>query len=480
MTSSIVSASLTPSPFPTTFTVNTSVPKNQTSSQAVNIGNLAEQGDVVSVSDSGTTSGVPVSTTFTAQAGDVSTLANSFSNIVTQGLTHLQLFDSSGNIIADNPGSAAQQAAYQQWVSTGLTLNSDAYTATATPLLGSTALAMSASEQQGTSLSVKSQLTAGDPSEFYNFSLSGNNLKLAFDAGAATPSARVQILNSKGGVIADSAGNPYQRANYQAITSGTGLSASSGNYSVKVSYANGADISKNVNYNFQLYSGSSYAVVYQSNVKAQPGDNSAAGSVTPTSDAQLYTRSALNTISQTPASAINIGWLQENKSTLAVYSQLTSVDNTDYYSFTLQQGNNLKLGFDAKNTQNLSGIDVQIMNSSGTMVIADNNGTAAQKAAYQSLTTSNGLQASAGNYIVKVSYAPNAPKQTSNYGFNVYSGTGYSAEYKTTSSAQTYGNALLLGNLPGSTTASSGIAAYLTGAANGATPGIMSVLSLLA
>jgi len=479
MTFSLVTASVNPSPLPTTFTVNTSHPKNETSSQAINIGNLQEESSVISVSDQGAAAGSAVSATFAAQEGDVASLSESFGNIVDQALTQFQLYDSSGNIVADNQGTSAQQYAYSQWVNGTLQLNSDTYTAIATPAFGDTALNINSTAQQGTSLGVTSQLTGSDTSEYYNFSLSGGNLKLAFDAGSSTPSARVQVYDSSGDVVADSAGNSYEKANYIALTSGTGLAATTGNYSVQVSYANGADTTQNINYNFQLYSGTNYAVIYNNNVTAPPADYSAAGSVTPTADAQLYSRQAYNQIGTKAASAINIGWLAENQSSLNVVSQLTSADNTDYYSFTLQSGNNLKFGFDSTQTPNPSDLRVQILDSSGTNVIADSGGTAAQQAAYKSLTTTDGLAAKAGNYIAKISYAANAPKTSQNYVFNLFSGTTFSSQYKTIASPQTYGNAILTGTLPGAA-AATGIAAYLTGLANGDEPDIITAISTLA
>ena len=311
-------------------------------------------------------------------------MRNLSNNIVDQASTRFQLYDSSGDIVADSEGTTEQQAAYSEWVQGALSLGADTYTAIATPALGDFAPAISTSQQQGTSLEVNSQLTGGDTSEYYNFSLSsGNNLKLSFDAGANNPSTRVQVYNGNGQIIADSEGNAFEQANYQALTSGTGLTASVGNYSVQVSYANNANTTQNINYNMQLFSGTNYAVVYNNNIKAQPADYTASGSVTATSTAQAYSRQAYNKISETAATAVNIGWLAENQSSLNVNSQLTSTDNSDLYSFTLQTGNNLKFGFDTTQTANPSDLRVQILDGSGMQVIADSQGTPAQQAAYQ-------------------------------------------------------------------------------------------------
>jgi hypothetical protein len=471
---SLAAASITPQASVTTYNVKTSAVKNETAANAINIGALNEESAIISISDQGQAATGAVSTTFTAQPGTAS-LSEAFNNIVTQASTQFQLLDSSGNVIADNQGNTAQQTAYDAWVSGTLSLDAGTYTATATPdsAFGSTALSISQTEQQGTSLEVNSQLTGSDSSEYYNFSLSGNNLKLAFNPSTST-GTRVQVYNSKGALVADSAGNSFQKSNYQQLTSGTGLSATSGNYSVEVSYAPKQTGTPNINYNLQLYSGTNYAVVYKNNVIAQPTDNSAAGSVTATATAGLYTRDSFNKIGSTASGAVNIGWLAENKTSLNVVSQLTSADNADYYTLTLQTGNNLKFGFNSSQTTDAANLRVQILNSTGTQVIADNEGTAAQQAAYTALTTTNGLAAKPGNYVVKVSYANNIPKTTQNYDFSIYSGTSYAAEYRTIASAQTYGNAILSGSVGGA--ASAGMAAYLTAQSNGAAPDIISAL----
>jgi hypothetical protein len=482
MSNSLVTSSVTPSAFPTTFTVNTAHPKNETASQAINIGNLQEESSILNISDQGNTAGAQVSTTFTAQAGDISNLSQSFNNFVDQITTHFQLFDSSGNTVADNQGTTAQQAAYTKWVAGTLALNSDTYTATATPQAsssGSPALTLDTTQQQGTSLQVKSQLTGGDPSEYYAFTLStGNNIKMSFDAGTGTKSTRVQLMNGNGNIIADSNGDAFQKANYIALTSGTGLTTSTGDYSIKVTYAPSADQTQNINYDMQLFSGTNYAVVYKTNATAKAYDNTASGSVTATSDAMLYTRQAYHKIDEKASTAVNIGWLAKNKSSLEVLSQLTHVDSTEYYSFTLQSGDNLKFGFDTKQTKNASDLRVQLLNVSGTKVLADSGGTAAQQAAYKSLTTANGLAASPGKYLVKITYAAKAKKNDDAYVFNLYSGTSFSAQYKTTTSPQTYANAMLNGNVSKSST--NNMSTYLTNLANGKTSDLMTTLSTFA
>ncbi len=470
MTYSIVSSSVSADASLTTYNVNTSHKKNETAAQAINIGNLNETSSTISVSDKGLESSAAVSTTFTAEMG-VTSLSQSFSNFVTEAMTHFQLYDGSNTIIADNQGTTEQQAAFALWVQGGLNLEAGTYTAIATPvtgLPGSPSLTISATEQQGTSLQVSSTLTGSDTSEFYNFSLSGGNIKLDFQTTSKSNAARVVLYNSTGGIVADSAGNAYQRAKYTDLTSGVGLTALSGDYSVKVTYARGANTTKNLDYSMQLYSGNSYAVVYKNKVAAQPYDNTAAGSVTPATDAQLYTHADYNKITGTAATAVNIGWLQQDKSMLDVFSSLTSADHTDYYSFTLQQGDNLKFGFKTSKTKNTTGLRAQLMNSTGSFVIADNYGTPAQQKAYQELTTTKGLTAKTGKYVVKVFYADNATKKDTPYEFGIYSGTTYKAQYKTTASPQTYANAMLRGEVGGAATASA-LASYLNAVTNGTT-----------
>lgn len=480
MTYSLVTSSVNVASSLATFNVSTSHKKNETSSQAINIGNLTEQSTVVNVSDAGANAGNVVSTNFTTQTGDLITLSESFNNIVTQASTQYQLFDSQGNIIADNSGTADQQAQYNQWVSGGLSLAADTYTAVATPQ-SNIAAAISTTQSQGTSLQVSSQLTGSDPNEYYNFTLtSGNNIKLAFDAGSQTSSTRVQILNANGGIVADSAGDAYQKSAYQSLTSGTGLTASTGDYTAVVSYAKNVDPNKNnINYSLQLYSGSTYSVLYQNKVTAQPTDTTALGSVTANSKAQLYARSSYHTIDETAASAINIGWLSQNKSGLQVLSQLTSADNTNYYSLTLQDGSsNLKFGFDSGNTKNPSALRVQLYDASGTRLIADSAGNADQQAIYHQLTTTKGYNTTSGQYVVKISYAPNAAKTDNTYQFKILSGTTYNGLYKTTASAQTYANALLNGNVAGgSGSSASALASYLTAQQNGDTETLNSQLT---
>jgi hypothetical protein len=448
------------------YDISTSHKKNETAAEAINIGNLDQQSTIVTISDAGQAATSAVSTTFTAKAGLVN-LSESFNNFVNQVFTRFQLFDNAGTILADNQGTTEQQTAYTKWVDGSLALSAGTYTVTATPdeVIGDQYLTATSMEQQGTSLEVNSTLTGGNPSEFYKFSLSGKNIKLSFDAGSNTGDARVVLYDKNNKIVADSGGNARQKTQYHALTSGTGLSALSGDYTVKVTYADGADSTKDIKYSMNLYSGNTYAVVYKNSVAAQPYDNTASGSVTPTADALVYEKTSYNKIDASASSAIMIGWMIQDKTMLDVYSRLTSADNAEYYSFVFEQGDNLKFGFRNETTEHPSNIRVQLMDRTGLYTYADSEGTAAQQEAYRQFTTTGGLQAKTGTYVIKLSYAEGAAKNDETYEFGLYSGTGYSAKYNTTASPETFGTALLLGELSGSA-AASGIAKYLTAQMN--------------
>ncbi|MFA5041104.1 MAG: hypothetical protein WC464_05680 [Bdellovibrionales bacterium] len=464
----LVSSSVTASGVPTTYSISTSHPKNETADEAIDIGNLDAQSSIITISDDGAVATSAISQSFVAKEGTVS-LSEVFDNFVTEIFTRFQLIDSEGTVIADSQGTTEQIAAYDEWVEGTLAVSAGTYTVTATPetaYTGELALTVGSSERQGTSLYVDSSLTGSDTSEYYNFSLSGSNIKLDFDAGSNAKNVRVILYNEDGKIIADSDGNAYQKSKYVSLTSSSGLSADSGDYSIEVTYADDVDTTVPIDYNFSLYSGNSYAVVYKNTVEAQPYDGSARGSVEATSDAELYEASAYNKIITSAAQAVNIGWIQQDKSMLDVYSQLTAADNVEYYSFTFQQGNNLKLDFNPTTTTNEAGLRVQLMDATGSRVIADSGGTKAQREMYAKLTSSEGVDANTGNYIVRISYAEGAAKDTITYEFGIYSGSSYSAQYKTIASAQTYENAILTGELGSSTAASSAIAAYLTAQMN--------------
>lgn len=465
-------ASVTGSTSLATFNYKANHTKGETLASAVNIGNLTEANTAVKgVADSsgnGTNS-------YNVTVPSGSNLYLGLQNIDTL-YTNVKILDDQGNVVADSSGDAYLQHQYNQAISGGgLTTPAGDYTVQLSNTAGSVAdqaADFSTTNTLGTSLSVNSQLSAVNQQEYYNFALQGNNIKLAFQNTTNTSTAQVQLYNSSGQLVADNRGNSVLQKAFSDLTSGSGLTTTAGSYVVKVSYAANADVTKNQSYNFQLYSGSSYASQYTTTASAVT-KTTATDSVTATDDARVYGRTAYHTINETASSAINIGWLQQNKSSLNVISQVTAVDSTDYYSLTLQQGNNLKLAF--TNQTNTSALRVQVYDGSGVRVIADNYGTLAQKAAYTALTSYSGVTEKPGTYLIKVGYAPTVTgssgaavptkAKSQYYNFQVYSGTTYSASYKTIASAQTLQNAILsgetIGGVSNSFSAGATLASYL-------------------
>jgi hypothetical protein len=300
-----------------------------------------------------------------------------------------------------------------------------------------------------TELDVSAATTAAIPTDNYNFNVQqGGAVKLTVQNTTNTANLDVQLVDSNGNVVADNNGTTAQQNAYTELTSGEGLQAATGQYTLKVGYASGQLTGSPQSYNFQLNEGTTYNTVYKTSVN-QPSTTStySAGgnvSVYANSQAQLYSRNDFNTIDATAASAVNIGWLSANTSALNVSSSLTSADNTDYFNFTLQQGNNLKFAF--ANQTDASALHVQILDSTGSEVIADNQGTAQQKAAFNAITSDSGLAATPGQYIVKVGYAAGASQaKTENYNFQVYSGNSYTNEYQTTVAPESIQTLLLTG-----------------------------------
>jgi len=472
---------------------------------------------------------------FNFQNDGSSTLKLAFNNTTDTTDLRVQVLDSSGNVVADSDGTADQITAYQQLqTSTGLSADSGqyyvkvsyddtsqtpdqsyslslysgttftaayqttalqagaqagsdpnslgiydafgatSYTRTATnPVTASpaTSLPLGTLVTNQSQLSVASEVNSLVPTEDYNFNLQGNSLKLGFQNNTDTSNLRVQVTDSNGNIIADSAGTVDQQLAYAQLSTTTGLAANPGQYNVSVSYAPGSSTDQSQNYALELYSGATYTASYQTTAQIPasattnvPVDNTATFA---TSDATISTRTDYNTINETTASAVNIGWLAANKSQLSLTSQLTEADATDYFGFTFQSGTALKLAFD--NQTDTSGLRIQLTDVTGTDIIADNDGTAAQKAAFAALTSGNGLNAQTGQYVVKVSYAPGADKtQAQTYNFQLTSGTTYSASYATTTSAQTISNAILSGTYAG-TGAQAASAAYISSIFSGST-----------
>lgn len=330
-------------------------------------------------------------------------------------------------------------------------------------------------------LFVSGQTTSTVPTDNYNFNVQqGGAIKLSLTNSTDTAALDVQLLDANGNVLADNNGTDAQKAAYVYLTSGAGLQASAGQYSLKVGFAAGELTGSPQSYNFQINQGTVYNTVYKTGVvqPAAASTYSAGGglNVYASSDAQLFTRQQFNQIGATASAALNIGWLKENATSLLVQSRLTTADNTDYYNFTLQQGSAFKLGF--SNLTDSSVLHVQILDRSGSRVIADNQGSSDQKAAFAQLTSDTGIAASPGQYIVKVSYADGADRsKNKDYSFQLYSGTSYTSLDKTTASAQTIQNLLLSGGTLGYSPASAA-ASLLTSVSNGDKLDIFNSVSL--
>ena len=107
-------------------------------------------------------------------------------------------------------------------------------------------------------------------------------------------------------------------------------------------------------------------------------------------NAQLFQRAVTNPIGVTASTAVNVGWLNANEGQLEIVGQLTGSDPVDMYKFTFQQGSELNL-----NVTNIDGSvnqHIQLLDASGSRVIADNQGNATTKAAFAQLTSSKGLE----------------------------------------------------------------------------------------
>lgn len=332
-----------------------------------------------------------------------------------------------------------------------------------------------------TQLTTNGGLTGSNPTDYYSFNLTGTSIAASFSNVTQTTNLRYQITNSKGVVIADNQGTAAQQTAFTQLTSKGGLTAASGKYTVQISYAPISQKGLPQNYGFQLYSGTSFSTSYETTAKTQtsasqyiPVNNTG---VWADAAAQSYTKQQYNKIAASFSSAINIGWLAQNNTALAVTSQLTTADNADYYQFAFQNGTAAKLAFNnttSGNPANTPALHVQLYDSTGTSLIADNQGTTKQKAAYASLTSSSGLQLQNANYVVKVSNANGSNlTKTQNYNFQLSAGTFYKSLDTTTASAQTVENAILSGTYQGNYNAQTAAASYISGGQNN---GILSII----
>ncbi len=336
-------------------------------------------------------------------------------------------------------------------------------------------------------LDVVSKLNSVNQSSYYSFDFnSGSSLKFQTyntTDPASAQNLRVQLSDSNGKIVADSGGTEAQQEAYKKFDSGAGLTAKNGKYTVKVSYAAGTYTTNPQTYNFQIYSGTSYNTQYKTTANLPPTTTSTDQygqnlGVFGDLNAKLYTRPEFHKVGEDASSGPQIGWIYENKSASNVVSQLTQFDSSNYYNFTLQKGSNLKLAYN--NQTSSSQTRIQLLDPTGTSIIADNHGTDAQKLAFSQLTSSTGVKAAPGSYVVNVSYAPGADKtKAQTYNFQVFSGDTYTSLYKFTVSAETYAHAKATHNpnlAPHNTATDT--AAYLNSTLSGAS-GLFDTLSTL-
>lgn len=332
-----------------------------------------------------------------------------------------------------------------------------------------------------TQVNVGSKLVSQNTTNYYKFTLDGSNVKMDFSNVTNSSTITAQLIDSEGTVIADSAGTQEQQDAYALLTSWDGLNTEAGDYYVKVSFGATASKADAQTYSLSLYSGNQFNKSFQTTAVPQTSlsqkvvvDNTLTFM---SSDAKYFTKQQYHRVNETVESAVNLGWLYENKGALSTSSKITDTNFQHYYTFALQKGNALKMAFN--NTTDTTGLRFQVTDSTGYSVFADNYGTDAQKAAYEKLTSPEGLAARPGQYAVKVSFAPSADRTKEQYyNFNVYSGDVYTSLYKTTASAETYDTAKVNGTLlTGNYNAATASASYLYGLAQGDEVDIFSVLS---
>ena len=288
--------------------------------------------------------------------------------------------------------------------------------------------------ENASSLNVLSRLSSQIPADYYSFNFtSGSAIKLGFNNLSNSADLRVQLYDSVGNVVADSNGTDTQTAAYASLTSSDGLTAGTGKYYVKVGYVDTKSVTPQ-DYNFQLYSGSSFDSTLTTSALSQAYDPnlfvSVKSTVAAAANETTYTRAATLAYSAALDTATNIGSLVKNKSALAVTGKVNAGVPVDDYSFAANQDGPIKFGF--TNVTDTSSLRVKILDSAGK-VVADSLGTDEQKYAYQQLTSGAGLNVKKGNYTVQVGYESGAlTSKDQKYNFQLYSGTSYSDLYTTT------------------------------------------------
>lgn len=180
----------------------------------------------------------------------------------------------------------------------------------------------------------------------------------------------------------------------------------------------------------------------------------------------LYQKSEVHSINSAASDAIDLGYLDKNKSQLVVQTTLTQADNSAYFSFNFRSGDQIQLS-----TNINKGIRVQIYQASNNRLIADNYGNSTTKEAYADFTDKTGKSLKNGQYIVKLSYADSASKSSDLSGALTFSsGTTFVSRYKTLSAPETMQSYLSRG---GDFSSSGGsqltIASFVDGNSNGLT-----------
>ncbi|MDD3181642.1 MAG: hypothetical protein PHD48_02405 [Alphaproteobacteria bacterium] len=150
----------------------------------------------------------------------------------------------------------------------------------------------------------------------------------------------------------------------------------------------------------------------------------------------LYQRDVSLPLNSTLSDAADLGALTTNSTQLDVKSRVSRQNPNHFYKFELE-GNSIKMNF--TNNTGSSGLRVQLLNSSGK-VIADSSTSASDElqAAYKELNSSDGLDAKAGDYYVKVTFdTAQARSVPQTYSLGLYSGTRFTSSYQTTAKPQT-------------------------------------------
>jgi hypothetical protein len=193
------------------------------------------------------------------------------------------------------------------------------------------------------------------------------------------------------------------------------------------------------------------------------------------SNIAFYQKATTNPIGVTAATSTNIGYLATNKTQLEVVGQLTSQDPTDMYNFTFQNDGNVTLTL--KNLDGDSRPRIQLLDQSGTRILADSGGTTSQKDAYNQLIAGTGLKLAAGQYIVKTDYALGASKaKPIDYTMQLTSGS-FTSDYRTLASSTTVEKTLLAGGSLGYNSLSA-TASMLTNISSGTSLDIFGTLAL--